>query len=685
VKKWAFMPLLFLLMGLMAGCMGNRDPVSWEVVGVSGKAVQVKEGTKAWHKVMIKNTGGTKAEHVELRFRMPDLMEYGDDVAVVYPGQKYAISHPNRVYKQADFIRYLYNYEGDGTVIIKWQENGVKKSQRIPYTGKYHPKETEPDKPSQHAGEKTMGLYLSPHTDYLVQSAGPGISFYKTAFNEDPKIILTATDPDYWGSSNIKWASNGQKFIFTSTRYPGDSWNNRLDAIWLVDMQNLAAQKILEREGIQSEQWSPDGRYILIQFVDDTRNSRPIHQEASTLLLCDTKTGKTRFLISGRDKQHIVNPLWSPDSKRVVYNALLEDNRFILAVYDLQKGKSEQITTTKTPYFPQAWSRDGKKVYYEISSYGCIDTGNHQLGVYNLDTRKDHRLTTEKKHGPNNCFVSISPDEKTLLFSNNSQTGLKSELWQMNIESETSQMVQQAGVRIYNALWTADSRNYLYYTWKSQNYNGRGSIWQVNIYQSQPKELQRGSLQLQQIYNGKLYFIASSPAGLLNECTLQALDLSSGYLKTMMRLPEYTAPQYKANPPTQDFGFILRYGVGARNELNTLEGTFTKDLVTAGNSTTRLKLSESELQEIYAEMFSMNIVDYPDFLREESQQAVTPYLTYDLTIHYKGTIKKIHWDDRSLSQSPSAVQLRALINNIISMVESKPEYNKMPAAEGGYS
>ncbi len=681
MKRWFFIPLLFLLLGLAAGCRGNTgEPVSWQVVEVAGKAVQVKDGTKAWHKVTIKNTGGTKAEQVQLCFRMPGLVEYGDDVTAIYPGQNFTISDPSRLYKKADFIRYLYNYEGDGTIIIKWQENGVKKYKKIPYAGKYHPKEPEPDRPSKHVGEKTMGLYLSPHTEYLVQSAGPGISLYKTAVMENPKTIWNDTDPNYWGSSNIVWASDGQKFIFTSTSYPGDSWNNRLDTIWAADIHNHPARKIFAREGFQSAIWSPDSRYILIQF--EARDIQRVHREATELILFDTQTAKKRLLISGRDKQHIVNPRWSPDSQRLIYNAILEDNRFILAVYDLKKGESAQITTTEIPYFPQFWSRDGKNVYYETGSYGCMDMGIHQLGVYNLDTCQDHRLTTEKLHGPSNCFVSISPDEKTLLFNNNGRTGSKPELLQINLESEAIQMVQ-AGSGTSQVLWTTDSRNYIYYVWKNNGYDGRGSIWQSNIDQPKPQELLKGSMQLQQIYKGKLYYIGESPAGLLKEYTLQTLDLSSGRLNTILRLPEYTAPQDKATV-SQDFGFILRYGVRARNELNTLKGTFTKDLILAGNSTTRLKLSGSELQEIYAEMLAMNIVDYPDILREKSQQEVTPYLTYDLTIYYKGTSKQIYWDDQSLSKSPQAIQLRSLLNKIIRMVESKPEYKKMPAAEGGY-
>ncbi len=683
MKKWRLITLLFLLLGLAAGCLGKtEEPVSWTVVEVNGKAVQLKEGTRAWHKVTIKNTGGTKAERVELSFRMPGLVEYGDGVAAVYPGQKFTVSNPSRVYKKADFIRYLYNYEGDGTVIIKWQENGIKKSKRIPYIGKYHPKEPTVDKPSQHTGEKTMGLQLSPSTKYLVQSAGSEILLYKTATNEAPTSIWTNTDSNYWGSSNVNWSSNGQMFIFTSTSYPGDNWKNYQSTVWLVDLQNPPAQKILNRKGIQTGQWSPDGRYILFQYEDELRNAKRIHGEASALLLYDTKTAKSRLLVSGKDKQHIVNPLWSPDSQRLVYNAMMKDNRFVLAVYNLQQGKIEQMETTEKPYFPQAWSRDGKKVYYDIGSYGCVDMGMHQLGIYDLDTRQDHPLTTDVMNGPNNSFVSLSPDEKTLLFTRNNNMGSKPELWQMNIESGTSQRVLRR-LPIYDVFWTDDSSSYIYYLSNDRNFNGMGSIWDVNIDQPQPRELLKGAIRLEQLYNGKLYFIEASPAGLVYNDSLKSLDLSSGQLKTILCLPESTSASDKSNA-TQDFGLIMKYGVRARNELNTLEGTFTKDLILAGNSTTRLKLSNSELEEIYKEMQAINIVAYPEFFLEESQQCVTPYITYDLTIHYKGTIKQIHWEDRSLSKSQQAIQLRDLVNKIVRMVEKKPEYKEMPAIEGGY-
>src|SRR5665647_2086970 len=92
----------------------------------------------------------------------------------------------------------------------------------------------------------------------------------------------------------------------------------------------------------------------------------------------------------------------------------------------------------------------------------------------------------------------------------------------------------------------------------------------------------------------------------------------------------------KANDKTQqvgDFGFTLKYGVGAKNELNTFEGTFTKDLVIAGTTTTGLRLSNTELNQIYEEMLRIHIMDYPETFKESRNSMVTPFQTYDIYIN----------------------------------------------------
>ena len=66
-------------------------------------------------------------------------------------------------------------------------------------------------------------------------------------------------------------------------------------------------------------------------------------------------------------------------------------------------------------------------------------------------------------------------------------------------------------------------------------------------------------------------------------------------------------------PPSQsNFNLIFQYGVGARNELNTFEGTYTKDMIMDPPITVNLTLSKEELDIIYQKMIEINFFGYPD-------------------------------------------------------------------------
>ncbi|KUO58157.1 MAG: hypothetical protein APF84_09140 [Gracilibacter sp. BRH_c7a] len=138
----------------------------------------------------------------------------------------------------------------------------------------------------------------------------------------------------------------------------------------------------------------------------------------------------------------------------------------------------------------------------------------------------------------------------------------------------------------------------------------------------------------------------------------------------------------------QDFAFILKYGIGAHNELNTIEGTFTKDLILAGTTTIPLELSNDELNKIYNEMCKINITLYPEEYKPDNdsvvQRWVTPCETYELWITYNGKQQQIVWIDSSLSEKTEAKNLRNLINLITSTIESKEEVKKLPDPKGGY-
>lgn len=134
----------------------------------------------------------------------------------------------------------------------------------------------------------------------------------------------------------------------------------------------------------------------------------------------------------------------------------------------------------------------------------------------------------------------------------------------------------------------------------------------------------------------------------------------------------------------KDFNFVFSYGVGSRNQLDTIKGKYTKDMVAEPSISTNLKLSDEEMNTIYSEMRNINILDYSKNFNPENNAIRTPFYTYYIKIIADDIEKTISWEDENASPSKEAVQLRGLFKKIQEIIESKEEVKKLPKAEGGY-
>lgn len=138
-----------------------------------------------------------------------------------------------------------------------------------------------------------------------------------------------------------------------------------------------------------------------------------------------------------------------------------------------------------------------------------------------------------------------------------------------------------------------------------------------------------------------------------------------------------------------NFNLIFRYGVGAKNELNTSKGTYTKDMVTDPSITTNLSLPKEDLDIIYQKMLEINFFDYTDKFSVqaplgESICEQTPANSYYFKVEYDYKIKELSWDDSICNKDAKADKLRELSSLIINIAESKEEYKKLPSPRGGY-
>jgi hypothetical protein len=140
-----------------------------------------------------------------------------------------------------------------------------------------------------------------------------------------------------------------------------------------------------------------------------------------------------------------------------------------------------------------------------------------------------------------------------------------------------------------------------------------------------------------------------------------------------------------------DFGFVASYGAYGNNRLDTLKGTFTKDIIsqTKPNPTVGLRLTAEELAGLYQDLRAMRILDYPAYMDPSNTgktgvTASTP-TSYRLEIRAGGAEKSITWVHGEFARTAQARALLDWFEKLRQIIEAKPEYQRMPPIEGGYA
>jgi len=141
-------------------------------------------------------------------------------------------------------------------------------------------------------------------------------------------------------------------------------------------------------------------------------------------------------------------------------------------------------------------------------------------------------------------------------------------------------------------------------------------------------------------------------------------------------------------PEEQFVQIYLKYGF--KNELNTFENTYQKDLVLDGAIQVTFWLTETEQTSILEKAIEFNFFSLPDTLEYTSQNdSIAVSLEPNpgvqiLRIQYQSKDKTTTWTYPLNPDDSQVTDLMALNNYIISVIESKPEYKKLPPAKGGY-
>jgi len=125
--------------------------------------------------------------------------------------------------------------------------------------------------------------------------------------------------------------------------------------------------------------------------------------------------------------------------------------------------------------------------------------------------------------------------------------------------------------------------------------------------------------------------------------------------------------------------FIFKYGVGAQNELNTFNGTFTKDMVTDPSITIPMKLTESELSSISQKIKELGLLEKDPTIISPVKRI--PCSSYYLKVNENSKEITKEWNDCS---NDVKGEFTTFSEFIYSIINSKEEYKNLPQPKSGY-
>lgn len=148
----------------------------------------------------------------------------------------------------------------------------------------------------------------------------------------------------------------------------------------------------------------------------------------------------------------------------------------------------------------------------------------------------------------------------------------------------------------------------------------------------------------------------------------------------LLALISCSAAVPKPEGTSTSFDFVFSYGVMNKNVLDTVQGTYTKDLVTAGTASTKLNLTEVEKNQVYELMNEIGLWDYPS---EIEGMNIKPASGYHFQIFVDGKEQNIRWNGE-FNGAQTHRDFKRLTSLIIGMIRDKEAYQALPENEGYY-
>ncbi|MGH9947615.1 MAG: hypothetical protein ACRD6X_10465, partial [Pyrinomonadaceae bacterium] len=256
----------------------------------------------------------------------------------------------------------------------------------------------------------------------------------QTRSNRSPLSLFVSQNPRilFW-SLSILLGLILVPFVLGAVSYffnPNPTIGEKLEVVQLFTPETK-----LEGD-VMSVSFSPDGKYVLFEVLDDGINK----------IFDRLATGSEMVQITdGRSKEH--SPVWSPDGMRIAFISDRDNTVGIRIVSYLGGESSLQIPMSPEPlsYRLVKWSKDGKSIFFE--------TTDGKLNTVELDSRRINEiaLTTPDKKSE----FRVSPDESRVVYKvteNGSQ-----QLWLQSLGRSEATKLTNNKYRNSSPCWFPDN------------------------------------------------------------------------------------------------------------------------------------------------------------------------------------------------------------------------------------
>ena len=202
------------------------------------------------------------------------------------------------------------------------------------------------------------------------------------------------------------WAPNGQQIAFVSER-DGNS------EVYVMDADGKNQRRLTRHPGIDGyPDWSPGGSQIVFR---SSRGGKELNQDIDIFVMQADGSNVRQITRLGFASR----PKWSPDGKRIAFEAVIDDGRQVYAVnadgtHRWQVSKPEP----EAAMFVRGWSPDGKRILY-MAAIGA-KSNNASFVMATLDpsgrsnVKKWERIPLPKM---GLSLASWGADGKSILFS----------------------------------------------------------------------------------------------------------------------------------------------------------------------------------------------------------------------------------------------------------------------------